>query len=180
MSLKLLVLLLCVAGRPVIAAPAAAYFWDGNWLHEQCENEASYASCQRYIIGIMDGSNAVNATLYCWPEKGTIGQAVDIVKKWLDDNPALRAMSGGKVVISSLKEAFPTRLMWQPPQEDEDGNFKRVPLTAGKSTDSGKWVPTCSGEVAYEADDIFWFGLTLPENYEVGKAWLWETFRGPE
>ena len=176
MSLKLLVLLLCMTGQPV----NADYFFDGNWLQGQCDDEARYPSCNAYIIGAMDGSDAGAATLYCWPEKGTLGQAIDIVKKWLDDNPSLRTMSGGRVVISALKEAFPTRVMWQPSQEDENGDFLEAPLTQGKSTDRGEWVATCSGEVVHNFAEFFWFAVGLPENYELGKTWSLDLLRGPE
>ena len=165
------------------AASANPYFTDGNRLHTNCQSQTGdvrYTACQQYVVGVIDGSFAVNSMFYCWPEAGTVGQAVDIVKKWLEDNPSLRTMEGGNVVVAALKEAFPTKVMWQPPQEDANGDYQEVPLTSEKSTDEGKWVGTCSGEIKYDMDEIFRFALALPENYKVGKAWFWEMLRGVE
>ena len=175
----LVILVALVTGSPA----SAAYFKDGNWLHSNCQrNLGSREStqCQSYIIGVIDGSDAVNNALYCWPENATVGQARDIVKKWLEENPALRTMPGGKVVVSALKEAFPTQVMWRPTQKDENGLLAGGPLTPRKSTDEGNWVATCNGEYQYGFGDLFLFTLSLPRNYKSGETWRVELILGPQ
>lgn len=156
----------------------AGYFNDGNWLHSQCQEDR--VGCHAYVTGVIDGTDAVSPTLYCWPENAKLGQAVDVVKKWLEDNPAIRNMSGSNAVISALKEAFPTKVMWMPPQENADGSWASIPLTVEKSTERGEWVASCGGEYAYGSTDIMKFGLSLPDNYEAGKLWFRELWYGPQ
>lgn len=176
--------LLAILFALMTACPASAgYFKDGNWLHSSCQSalgSQDFARCQSYVIGVIDGSGEVNEALYCWPEAATVGQAVDIVKKWLEENPALRTMTGAAVVVSALKEAFPTKVMWQPPQRDEDGMWAVVPLTPRKSTDQGEWVASCNGEYQYDFEDVLSFTLGLPENYEIGESWRMELVLGPQ
>ena len=125
----------------VAASPTSAtHFRDGNWLHNDCQGgrgAPGLLQCQAYVTGVIDGSSAVNKVLYCWPEEATLGQAVDIVKKWLEENPALRTLTGGDVVVSALKEAFPTTVMWRPQQRDKDGHRAWAPMTSNKSTELG-------------------------------------------
>lgn len=176
---KLLVMLAAL----IFAAPVSAHFMDGNWVHGICQvglDEQRFAECPRYISGVMDGGEAVNNKLYCWPEEARLGQAVDIVKKWLEENPALRTMSGGSIVVSALKEAFPTKVMWRPPQRDENGIWALVPLTPGKSSEEGEWVASCNGDYRYDFDDVLPFVLRLPENYKFRQAWFDELLNGPE
>lgn len=169
----LVILVALVTGSPA----SAAYFKDGNWLHSNCQrNLGSREStqCQSYIIGVIDGSDAVNNALYCWPENATVGQARDIVKKWLEENPALRTMPGGDIVVSALKEAFPTKRMWRPPQRDENGRWAVVPLTNEKSTDIGEWVAACNGEYQHGFSEAILFIRGLPENYQASRTWFEE------
>ena len=165
------------------SASAESHFMDGNWLHEKCQGvdgSADALSCKRYITGVFDGAAAVNNMFFCWPETATLGQAWDIVKKWLEDNPALRNMGGGKIVLSALKEAFPTKVMWQPQQRQEDGHWIELPVTPEKSTRVGEWVATCKGEYRYSATEGFPFIVGFPDNYEIGRAWYQELLSGPQ
>ena len=175
----LAVLIALTAASPV----SAGFFKDGNWLHSNCQKETSDVGkslCLSYIVGVIDGSDAVHKSLYCWPERATTGQALDIVKKWLEENPALRTMSGGQIVVSALKEAFPTTVMWQPPLKEENDGWTVLPLTPEKSTDEGKWVATCNGKYQYGFPDVIKFTDYLPANYAVSKGWSLELVFGPE
>jgi hypothetical protein len=69
---------------------------------------------------------------------------------------------------------------WQPPQRDEHGKWSVVPLTPGKSTDKGQWVAACVGKYKYGFSEVLSLTMALPENYEMGRAWLNEMLNGPE
>ena len=169
----LVILVALVTGSPAFAG----YFKGGNSLHSDCQKDMGdmgFARCQLYIVGVMDGSDAVNKALYCWPKNATVSQAVDIVKKWLEENPALRTMPGGDIVVSALKEAFPTKRMWRPPQRDENGRWAVVPLTNEKSTDIGEWVAACNGEYQHGFSEAILFIRGLPENYQASRTWFEE------
>ena len=89
-------------------------------------------------------------------------------------------MGGGKIVVSALKEAFPTRVMWRPPQKDANGDWAQVPMTLEKSTELGEWVATCDGMYRYDFSEGVSFTMGFPDNYEIGQSWFKELLSGPQ
>ena len=57
-----------------------------------------------YVAGICDANMHTQLTV---PEGATIGQACDVVGKWLDKHPEEWNKPARQLVIKALKEAFP-------------------------------------------------------------------------
>ncbi len=57
-----------------------------------------------YVAGICDANTH---TLFNIPEGATIGQACDVVGKWLDKHPEELNKPARQLVVQALKEAFP-------------------------------------------------------------------------
>ena len=57
-----------------------------------------------YVAGICDANMR---TLFHIPEGATIGQACDVVGKWLDRHPEEWNKPAKQLVVQALKEAFP-------------------------------------------------------------------------
>ena len=82
-------------------------------------------------------------------------------------------------VLSGRGQALVTK-RWLPPQRVENGKWSVVPLTPGKSADKGQWVAACDGKYKYGFSEVLSLTMALPENYEMGRAWLNEMLNGPE
>ena len=57
-----------------------------------------------YIAAVCDSSTHI---LFSIPEGATLGQACDVVGKWLDGHPEEWNKPAQQLVIKALKEAFP-------------------------------------------------------------------------
>jgi Rap1a immunity proteins len=110
--------LLTVLALLLPAGPARAVFMNGNELYHDCSEENSdkpqgqqmYMLCLGYISGIADGIETAeigNRHLVCAPGEATVGQLVDIVKKYLHDHPETRHRAAGVLVFLALVQAFP-------------------------------------------------------------------------
>lgn len=100
------------------ALPLQAAFLDGNSLYAECsapQGDAVYYSkasrCMGYILGVYDDMMVMLQLQYrreaCAPSGVTAGQIVDIVTKYLRDNPQERHMPAPMLVRIALFEAFP-------------------------------------------------------------------------
>ena len=98
---KALVLLLF----PVIAH---AQFFSGNDLHDRInsDNIAAKSIALGYVGGVLDAHLDVNI---CPPDRVQLGQAVDVVKKWLASNPDKRHLSAAIITFYSLKLSWPCK-----------------------------------------------------------------------
>jgi hypothetical protein len=66
--------------------------------------------CRAYIEGIAMVSDYSDTPLYrrvCLPSQVTVGQAVRVVYKWLEDHPERLHERQGILVIAALRDAFP-------------------------------------------------------------------------
>lgn len=109
----------------------------GNALYESCtanrEDEAAkFTYCVGYITGVGDGLifggvtsilrlgledvNAAEASDiayqtmgYCAPSAVTAYQTIDVVIKFLADNPAIRHESARGLILAAYREAFPCK-----------------------------------------------------------------------
>jgi hypothetical protein len=110
---------------------AVAEAMDGNKLFEGCRQQYR-VGLSGYVAGVWDkaGSDAVTATVYlamqdrkksehmdkmlmdgmnaaCLPQGVTNGQMVDVICKFLRDNPAERHKLGSDLTMNALVTAFP-------------------------------------------------------------------------
>ena len=89
-----------------VASYAQGQFESGNKLKKECDAADSIFSrgyCAGYVIGVADS----RAMAICAPSGVTIGQSVSIVRKYLNDNPALLHIDADVLVLNSLQQAFP-------------------------------------------------------------------------
>jgi len=109
---------------------ARAGFLTGNRLLDICNAQppdfVSPGVCLGYIEGIIDsaavtdksgreqfraGSMAESFQGYRWcqPANSEMGQAVDVVQKWLKEHPEKRHFSTPSLVAQALADAFPCK-----------------------------------------------------------------------
>ena len=104
---KLFLLLLLVL--PLAANSQGGTFLNGNKLKTDCAQKDGFFDngfCMGYIIGVAD-----NRSFYICSPGGsggvTAAQYTDIVKKYLNDNPAQLHRDADVLVLDALTQAFP-------------------------------------------------------------------------
>jgi hypothetical protein len=105
-------LLLPIAASP---APAAAPLLTGNDLQARCAETPTsdpvlWGVCLGYVMGVAEllGQGAIKPRA-CFPPQATSGQMVDVVRQWLDRNPARRHLAAAALVATALQQGFPCR-----------------------------------------------------------------------
>lgn len=100
-----------VAAGLLLAGPAwgqdASVGWNGNRLHDICNSSAGPSACLGYVAGAFEASVSVGRYKYCFGSGATYMQMVDVVRKFLVENPQHRNMPGPDIVILSLMTHFP-------------------------------------------------------------------------
>jgi hypothetical protein len=94
------------------SAGARADFRDGNQLYAECPPESGYRLfCQGYIAAITDAARhaPVAGHKVCGSADVTLGQMVDVVRRYLEAHPELRHFPAEDLVAEALAEAFPCR-----------------------------------------------------------------------
>lgn len=106
-----LVLVLAVAAVPSIGQ---AQFFPAQKLKDTClkgqRDKSNYVAewaCSGFIIGVSD--SAFVRKVVCLPNGATIGQVVDIVKKYLNDHPEDGHYSAASVVENALRANWPCK-----------------------------------------------------------------------
>lgn len=97
----------------LLSAPAAhaqiapAFDYTGNGIKAALDGPTgvSKAWWQGYIIGPAEYMETLE--WICVPSSVTNGQQIDIVEKWLEDNPNRRHEVSMQVVIFALQDAWP-------------------------------------------------------------------------
>lgn len=86
----------------------------GNYLHQQCNDPEPFALgfCMGTVSGFIHGfemSSAAGAEqrFFCRPDNSTMGQGIDIVKRYLAANPDKRDAYASVLIILALHEAWP-------------------------------------------------------------------------
>ncbi|MBR0915816.1 Rap1a/Tai family immunity protein [Bradyrhizobium japonicum] len=94
-----------VAALACSTSPASPYFDTGNSLYELCQNPRTYPICLGTIIGHYD---MLLANGYdCGPDnQRTKQQIMDIVVKYLKDNPAERSDVAALATYRAMTAAF--------------------------------------------------------------------------
>jgi hypothetical protein len=86
-----------------------AEFYSGNEIKSRCnEPKGSYleAICFGYVSGVIDTNSGV---FVCPPSSVTLQQAVDIVKKYINENPAQLHKSADTIVTMAIAKDFPCK-----------------------------------------------------------------------
>ena len=101
-------------------------YYDGNKLYEFCQQKEGLlrAACVGYIIGAIDGTSSMYSVLgqitglpprmqknnyYCLPANASAEQAVDVVIKWLKDNPSKRHQPATGAVWEAFANVWPCK-----------------------------------------------------------------------
>ena len=106
--------LVAMATAVALACLPAAAADSGIDLWSQCTGKSisfSTGVCYGYVKAIAEvmavSPKGVHGFRACFPEGNTWGQAVDAVKRYLDQNPEQRHFAGLYLVPSASAEAFP-------------------------------------------------------------------------
>jgi hypothetical protein len=91
-----------------ISSESMAAFVDGNKLKEYLSNTGSASDyAMGFIIGVADSHSD---TLVCPPIGVTVGQMVDVARKYLNENPDKLHYAAYTNVAIALMHAFPCKL----------------------------------------------------------------------
>lgn len=88
-------------------APVSAQALQGNDLWARCKGEPIGAACSYYVGGVTDGLAAAGGLSACVPNGVTYEQVADIVRKYLEANPAMRHNGAAFLVHRALRKGFP-------------------------------------------------------------------------
>ena len=109
---------LAIALLAMSAAPATAGSnLTGNDLLERCSASASdnpiqWGVCLGYVMAVADllgQGRPINGARACVATDVTSGQLMDVVRQWLERNPARRHINGAALVAVALQQAFPCK-----------------------------------------------------------------------
>ena len=92
----------------LLLAPTLAYaeYWSGNNLHQRLQS--SEATDRLLALGyIMGVSDAFQDTAHCSGQSVTSGQTRDVIKLYLEQNPAIRDLNANLIIMVALGQAFP-------------------------------------------------------------------------
>jgi hypothetical protein len=93
---------LCLA---LVASSAQAEFLDGNKLLSDMKGSHGFQmSALGYVMGVAD---AIQNAVACVPPSVLSGQVLDMVRNYLEANPAVRHLTADMIVTHVLKQAFP-------------------------------------------------------------------------
>ena len=85
----------------------------GNRLLDACtsQDNAKFWMCAGYLEGVEDGLILFQSTLdkkyFCIPGNVTYGQRLDVVVKWLRENPEARQNNSRAIVLIAYGKAWP-------------------------------------------------------------------------
>lgn len=99
-------------GNPSAAATSDDGVYTGNQLLDDCEAvNADLSFCLGFIRGASDLNDLMdvieNRHTFCLPDHVTLGQAKDVVLRYLREHPADRHLPGAALVIGAMRSAFP-------------------------------------------------------------------------
>jgi hypothetical protein len=109
---------LAAALLALAATPAAAGSnLNGNDLLDRCsasasENPIQWGVCLGYVAAIADAlgqGRPIHGVRACPAADVTSGQMMDVVRQWLERNPARRHLAGSVLVAAALQQAFPCK-----------------------------------------------------------------------
>jgi len=96
---------------PVSAFSAAGdTFFTGDMLYRYCSQSSE--SCTSYIAGVVDAliaEGSAQKPLICLHDRTDLGQAVDVIAKYLRAHPEKRQANAASIATVALKHAFPCK-----------------------------------------------------------------------
>jgi hypothetical protein len=115
---QLLILSILLASLATDEAKAVSIFKDGNTLYSECASPAdslSHLMCLSYLQGVADAdagllgvrSGTTADPHWCAPDRVTVGQAVDVIVRYLRDNPQFRHYPAAGLVAEALSQTWP-------------------------------------------------------------------------
>jgi hypothetical protein len=115
MTMRKIVLALALSAFST--TPVFAYYRSGNDIASLCIDDGSSSfnegTCAGYIVGTVDALQGAQEVGYrksfCIPSAVTIGQLVDVVKKFFADHPADRHFVAASLVEGAVTVAFPCK-----------------------------------------------------------------------
>jgi hypothetical protein len=109
-------------------ARALSVFLSGNDLYSECSTAVrppapmppKYGMCLGYVEGVMDGATVMATFLtpngayvadreWCEPPGIIVGQAVDVVVRYLGSHPQDRHLTAASLVARALHDAWPCK-----------------------------------------------------------------------
>jgi len=89
----------------LVSANAHAEFKDGNKMLAQMNGDfGARMLIMGYVTGVVD---ALSSVTICAPINLTAGQSVDMVKLYLENNPAIRHFSGDTIINKVMSTMWP-------------------------------------------------------------------------
>ena len=99
--------LLVVLAAGALCAGAHAEFKDGNRVLSQMNGDfGDRMLIMGYVTGVID---ALSGVTICAPANLTAGQSVDMVKMYLEQNPAIRHLAGDAIVNKVMSTMWPCK-----------------------------------------------------------------------
>lgn len=101
---------IATAALVALCATAHANFKDGNRLLADLNNTGASntqimpALGLGYIMGVADAYGGIT---HCPPDNVTAGQVRDMVRNYLENNPAIRHLPANQIVVSVLRGVWP-------------------------------------------------------------------------
>ncbi|MCZ6906071.1 MAG: Rap1a/Tai family immunity protein [Deltaproteobacteria bacterium] len=111
--LGIAMLLLASASAPAQGESEPFGYFNGSNLYSLCSEgsrDFKIGVCTGYVAAIVDllwSKNTIEGLRACLPEALSAGQARDMVKKWIEDRPALGQLKASLVVVKVMAGAFP-------------------------------------------------------------------------
>jgi len=94
-----------------------SYYETGNLLYEKLTSSNAFAKgyAAGYVAAIVDdrqlaqnmGELSEGGLRVCVPNEATVRQIIDVVKKYLENNPENRHYGAASSVVLALRQAFP-------------------------------------------------------------------------
>ena len=97
-----------IAGLLLVPSIACAEYFSGNKLLEKMRSESAVdrAVAIGYVLGVSD---TTQDDKHCSGDTVTSGQTRDVVKKFLEDNPAIRDYSADIITQVALGKTWPCK-----------------------------------------------------------------------
>lgn len=89
----------------LVCGPAQAQFFSGNELYERIR-EGKISQVMFYVAGVHDANDKV---LFCSPSDVTLGQALDVVRRYLESRPEQRHLSADFLASQAMRAVWPCR-----------------------------------------------------------------------
>ena len=94
-----------IAVLALCSGPAQAQFFSGNELYERLR-DGRLSQVMFYVAGVHDANDKV---LFCSASDVTLGQALDVVKRYLETRPEQRHLSADFLASQAMRAVWPCR-----------------------------------------------------------------------